>query len=325
MRNACLLRVILLAGCLANDPCPLSALPLQRADVPAAPAWVLHVDCDKLRPSAMGQYLLEGMEKPEIRARLGAFWAALQLDPRKHLRGLTLYGRADAPADGTLLVYGDFQAGQLERAARAAKDHLTTPYQKHRIHQWLDTSGNRNPSADQRVYGAMHHQRVIILSRQETNVAHALDVLDCTVRSLRESGQCAQLGNQAGSVFLQAAATKVEPLPVHPATIILRLARAARLEMSEASDRFTATLSLEADGNATATQILSAGQALLKLVKLQPNAASAMRLISAINLKQQGSEVEATLAASASEIIALLKNEGSQPESKQPKPSSPNN
>ena len=50
-----------------------------------------------------------------------------------------------------------------------------------------------------------------------------------------------------------------------------------------------------------------------------------MRLISAINLKQQGSEVEATLAASASEIIALLKNEGSQPESKQPKPSSPNN
>ncbi len=81
-----MLRVILLAGCLANDPCLLSALPLQRTDVPAAPAWVLHVDSDKLRPSAMGQYLLEEMEKPETRARLGAFWAALQLDPRKHLR-----------------------------------------------------------------------------------------------------------------------------------------------------------------------------------------------------------------------------------------------
>ena len=325
MRNACLLRVILLVGCLASSPRPLSALPLQRADVPTDPAWVLHVDCDKLRPNAMGQYLLEEMEKPETRARLGAFWAALQLDPRKHLRGLTLYGCADAPADGTLLVYGDFQAGQFERAARAAKDHLTTPYQKHRILQWLDTSGNRNPSVEQRVYGAMHRQRVIILSRQETNVAHALDVLDCTARSFRESGQWAQLGNQSGSVFLQAAATKVELLPLHPATIILRLTRAARLEMSEASDQFAATLSLEASGNAAATQILSAGQALLKLAKLQPNEASTLRLISAINLKQQGSEVEATLAAPASEIIALLKNEGSQPGPKQTKPPSPNN
>ena len=39
--------------------------PLQRADVAAEPIWVLHVDCDGLRPTAIGQFLLAEMEKPD--------------------------------------------------------------------------------------------------------------------------------------------------------------------------------------------------------------------------------------------------------------------
>ena len=58
---------------------PASAGPLQRADVPAEPAWVLHVDCDSLRPTAIGQYLLTEMEKPDARGQVRRLSNHIQL------------------------------------------------------------------------------------------------------------------------------------------------------------------------------------------------------------------------------------------------------
>lgn len=292
---------MLLAGGVVCAALPLPALPLQRADVAAAPAWALHVDCDQLRPSALGQYLLAELEKPEARARLNALWGPLQFNLRQHLHGLTFYSRADAPENGVLLVYGDFQPGQLERAAQTAKGHETTPYKKHQIHQWLDAS-----AAGQRVYGAMHRERVLVLARREPNVARALDVLDRAARSLAQSGQLPQLGARPAGVFLQAASAKLDLPALHPAAALFRLARAARLEVGEASGRLGATLNLETNDEAGAAQILSASQALLALLKLQPDSSGAAKLAEGLRLKQQGAEVVATLAVPTRDAIALM-------------------
>src|SRR5262252_3017054 len=97
----------LFAGCLLAASFTASANPLQRTDVPADPAWVLHVDCDALRPTVLGQYLLSELEKPDAQDKFAAFQSIFNFDPRKQVHGLTLYSTGSAPEDGVLLVYAD--------------------------------------------------------------------------------------------------------------------------------------------------------------------------------------------------------------------------
>jgi len=85
-----------------------SAAPLQQTDVAASPAWLLHLDADALRPTAVGQYILDEMDKPAARARLAIFQLIFSFDLRTQLHGLTLYGSSPAPEDGVLIVYADF-------------------------------------------------------------------------------------------------------------------------------------------------------------------------------------------------------------------------
>ena len=50
-----------------------TAAPLQRADIAPNPAWLLHLDCDALRPTTIGQHVLSETDKPEAKAKLAAF------------------------------------------------------------------------------------------------------------------------------------------------------------------------------------------------------------------------------------------------------------
>src|SRR5215204_1383078 len=94
--------------------------PLQHADLPAEPAWLLHLDCDNLRQTVTGRFLLTEMEKPELKAKLEIFQSLFSFDPRHALHGLTLYGAGKAPEDGVLLLYADFEPAKLETLAKAA-------------------------------------------------------------------------------------------------------------------------------------------------------------------------------------------------------------
>src|SRR5437899_2763290 len=93
--NATLWKQALLAGGLLTAGLTAQPEPLQRSDVAAEPAWLVHVDCDRLRPTVVGQYLMAELDKPEAQARLGAFQAIFNFDPRKQLHGLTLYSPSE--------------------------------------------------------------------------------------------------------------------------------------------------------------------------------------------------------------------------------------
>ena len=82
--------------------------PLNRADVSAQAVWVAHIDCDTLRPTTLGQYLVTELEKPDATTKFAAFQSIFSFDPRKQLHGITLYDAGSTPEDGVLLLYVDF-------------------------------------------------------------------------------------------------------------------------------------------------------------------------------------------------------------------------
>jgi hypothetical protein len=283
------------------------AVPLQRADVPADPAWVVHIDCDGLRPTTVGQYLLAEMDKPEAQAKLAAFQALFSFDLRSQLHGMTLYSTGTAPEDGVLLLYGDFDSGRLVTLAKAAKDSQNTNYNQHVIYNWIDEKKKPKKGVRPRVYASVHGDHIVIFGQREARVAEALDVLDRTVSNLAASKAFPQLGAAGDVSFIESAARKLDLPDSDPNAAMFRLSKLVRFQMAEAQRQVTGTLTLEANDDEVAQNIASIGQGLLALMKLQKDKPETLKLAAALSLKQDGASVVVTLVMPADDAVTLMK------------------
>ncbi|MCX6923430.1 MAG: hypothetical protein NT154_09525 [Verrucomicrobia bacterium] len=285
----------------------VQSTPLKRTDVPAEPIWVLHVDCDGMRPTAIGQFLLAEMDKPEAQAKFAAFQTIFNFDPRKQLHGLTLYSTGKAPEDGVLLVYADFDPERLVTMAKAAKDYQSTTYKQHVIQNWIDDKKKARNGVRPRVYAAIQGGRIVVFAQQEARVAQALDVLDQNAPNLAGSTLFAGLGTGDTTSYIQAAGRKMDIPDSAPNAAMLRLAKMARFQVGEAKGQVRAMLNLEADTEEVAQQMVSVGQGLLALMKLQQNNPGSVKLAEALSLKQDGAGVTASLAIPTADVIELMK------------------
>lgn len=307
--NAKSLKTLLCLCALGGVALPLLGGPLQRSDVPAEPLWVLHLDCNSFRSTAIGQYILAEMEKPEAQAKLAAFKSIFNFDLRKQLHGLTLYSTGKTPQEGVLLVYADFDADRLLTLARAAKDYHSTTYKQHVIHSWIDEKKKARQGSKPRVYAAIQGEHIVVFGQQEARVAQALDVLDQAAPTLAGSGQFPQLGASGTDAVLQGAARKLDLPEGNPNTALFRLAKAARLQAGETQGQLKASLTLEANDEEIAGEMALVGQGLVALMKLEKNNPGSVRLAEALTLKQDGTSVTATLAIPTSEVTDFLKAE----------------
>jgi len=302
-----LLKAALFAGGLAAAGLPAFAGPLQRADVPAEPAWVLHVDCDSLRQTATGQYLLGEMEKPEGQARFAVFQTIFNFDPHKQLHGLTLYSTDNAPEEEVLLIYADFDPDRLITIAKAAEDYQSATYKQHVIHNWIDETKEARDGVKPRTYAAIQGAHIVVLARQKAPVARALDVLDRAAPNLAGGGAFPQLSADGAGNCIEAAAWKLDFSNSDPTAVLFRLAKMGRLRVGEAQGQVQGTLSLEANDAEVARLMSSVGQGVLALMKLQRDNPGWAKLAGALALKPDGARVIVSLAMPAAEAIELLK------------------
>jgi hypothetical protein len=283
------------------------AAPLHRADVAAEPTFVLHLDVDGLRPTAIGQFLLNQMDKPEVQGTVAALQSIFNLDPRKQLHGLTLYSTGRAPEDGVLLVYGEYEPERLVTLAKGAKDYQSTSYNQHTIHSWINEQKIGSNGIAPRVYAAFPSERMVICAQKEARVAEALDVMDHKVPTLADGTLFPQLGASGTTSFMQAAARKLHIPDFAPNAALLRMAKAAWLEIGEAQGQLRATLNLEAGDEEVSKQMVSVGQGLVALMKLQQDTPGSVKLAEGLSLKQDGTGVAATLVVPTAQAIELIK------------------
>ncbi len=260
--NANLLRTVLYACGLVIAGSSASAGPLKRADVAAEPNWFVHVDCDSLRSTPIGQHFLAELEKPEAQSKLAPIQTMLGFDPRKQLHGLTVYSAGKAPEEGVLMVYGEFDADRLVSMVSGAQDYQTTDYKKHVIHNWADDKKKAVNGVQPRVYGAIQGSSIVLIAQQEAQIKQALDVLDGTAPNLAKSGLFPQMGAAGSSSIIEAAARKLDLPDSTPNAAILRLAKGTQLQVGVAQGQLKATLNLEASDSDVAQHITTVGQGL---------------------------------------------------------------
>jgi hypothetical protein len=284
-----------------------AAGPLNRADVPAAPNWALHLDCDGLRPTAIGQFILTEMEKPEAQAKLGAFETVFNIDLRKQLHGITLYSTGPSSDSGVMVIYADFEPERLLKLAKGANGYKSTEHNNHTIHNWIDDKKKAKEGVKPRVYASVAGSRAIIFGQQESAVASALDVMDGTAAALASSANFPQFGAAGDASFLQAAAHKLNVSESDPNTAIFRLSKEARFQVGEKEGQTTASLTLEASDEEVAKNIVSVAHGLAGLLKLQQNKPEVTKLAEAIAVKQDGTRVTASATMPSTEVVAIMK------------------
>lgn len=283
------------------------ATPLQPSELPAEPNWFIHLDCDALKPTAMGQFLLGELEKPEAQNKLGAIQAILSFDPRKQLHAITLYSPTQSPDSGVMLVNADFDADRLITLVKGANDYQSSTHGSHTIHTWVDDKKKAKNGVKPRVYGAIYGKHLIIISKHEASVAAGLDVLDKKSANLSSNKSFKSFDHFAGTVFLQAAAHSLNFASQDPNAALLKMSKSLRLQIGESDHQLKGALSLEANDEEIAKNLASVAQGLAALVKLQQEKPQAMKLAEALSVKQDGSAVMATIALPTDEVVTMMK------------------
>ncbi len=292
--------------CLGISTQAASAAPLQRADVMNNPAWLLHLDCDALRPTVVGRYVLTEMDKPEARAKLAAFESLFSFDLRTQLHGVTLYGGTQLPQDGVLILYADFEPQRLVSLAKAAHDSQSSRHHHHTIYSWKDGNKKTPQAAEHRVYAAITGNRVLC-GQNEATVAAALDVMDGLSPSLAASSAFADLGVSDPGRFVEGAARRMNMPEDAPGAAILKLSKTLELVAGEQNQKFKGTLTLTADSDDVAGRIFSVAEGIVAFMKLQADNPDGARLANALTITRNGSSVVGNLTLPANDAAEMMK------------------
>src|SRR5580698_7562460 len=141
------LLVSLLAACLlVCAACPVHAGPPKRSDIPADSVWAFHVDCDALRKTYLGQYLLYQMNKPEMKSNMVAFESVFSFDLRTQLHAITIYSEKPLVDDAIVLVYADFDPNRIAALLMTNQTAVARESKIGVVYDWIDR--NKFPTGD---------------------------------------------------------------------------------------------------------------------------------------------------------------------------------
>jgi hypothetical protein len=291
---------------------PVLGGPLKATDIGADPAWVAHIDCDALHTNsphsgALTRFIQSQLEKQQVQDKLDALQAIAGLDLRTQLHGITCYAPGEAPRNGVLLGYADFDPERLTTLAKANDGYKSSEHGKHTIHSWFDKKKTAEDGEHPRVYAALSGKRIVVFGPKEDSLASALDVIDGSAPNLSSSKSYAQFLNGAGNPFFKAAARKL-PLPAkNPLEAVFGLSTQIRYQVAETEENLTTTIGVDAKSHDIATNIVAIAQGAAALMRLQTERPEIAELAKGFNVKEDGTAITITMSVPGDKAIECFK------------------
>jgi hypothetical protein len=285
------------------------AEPPERADLPANPAWFLHIDCDALRDTYLGQFMLYQWTKPEVYSNVLSFQSVFGFDFRTNLHGITIYDANPNPSNTIAIIYADLDADHLVASFREKTDAKTIRHDHDLIYAWHD------PNGDQK-YAAIVNNRLLLGQRKASMIAALSTINSATpkVFSVKELPEWVA----SDTVFFQASATNMDSLAFNPYLALLRNASRVSFQASETNQQLTATLTAKLADETTAAQTSIVAQGLIAMLSLQKDTPEAARLAEHFSLSRNGSTLTAVFSIPSADLVTAMKEY-----SKRTKPAAP--
>ena len=292
--------------CLMSATASVMAGPVERAAVVDDPAWVLHLDVDALRKSAVGAHILSELHKPEKELQLFVLKAAIGSDLRTALHGITVYGASPAPDDGVALVYADLNSERLMALAKQAEDYRATSHGKHQVNSWIDAKRREKDGGEPRTYSAIYKDQMVIFAQREARLTEALDVLDNTTKSLATGTAFPKFGGGEPAV-IQAAARQIDLPAGNPSASVFKQAKLLGLEVRESGPNLLANLSLETKNAEAAPLIADVARGIIAIIALQLDNPDAVKLARGLSVEQTALITIVKLKIPAEDVVAAMK------------------
>ena len=194
----------------------LRAEPLNLEHIAADAKWVMHVDADAIRDSAIAEKAHGHIQQnhPEAGKHLAKIREVWNFDPCNDLHGFTVYGAKIKPNTGVAILHAKVDQELLLRKARSAPEHRETTYGQYQLHTWKHKGHGQSVE----MTGAFYRPNIIVFSNSIDDVKAALDVLDGTSSNLvgKDSPLTGEISQ--GTMFLSRVIglADAENLPPHP-------------------------------------------------------------------------------------------------------------
>lgn len=283
------------------DPSPVNAAPLDLAAVAADATWVMHLDMDAVRGSAVVRRAWEKAQAlhPHAGGMMDLAAKMTGMDPRKDLRDATAWGLDTDKRNGVMIVRGKVNRELLEKMAAKAPDHQTMEHRGHTLHAWTHRRRGRD---GERMVGGFHRDDVLVFGRTPEKVKAALDVLDGAAAAASGDGP---LGGRVrpGSILVARAAA-VDPDTKCP---VLKQGRAFRVALGEHEGRSFYRARLQMDSPAAADAVEDVVEGFTALGRLRwGDDADVLQLVKAVQADVAGDTCTIAWDGDAERVAAVV-------------------
>jgi hypothetical protein len=294
-------RIVLFLLCLLSIA-PLSAAPLNKAQVDAGAKWLLHLDLEAFKKSSFGSLALT-----EIQSQHGNQIAALEellgSNLLKDLDQITLFGPDSDDKNAVLMVWGRFNPQKLLALLGLNATYEKSDYRNYTIHQWVDQEHGKNQ------VGAFAREDLIVLSQTRLPVEQALDTLDGKRPSLAQSGGLAFLDKAPAQPIVLLAAEDLNQLVGDNAhAAVLKNSQIMVFAAAEENQTLALDLDLWTQDAQTAVQIEQAFVGMKAFAMLnQKNQPLLGRLAEAFQIRTENTLVSIRFRYPAEPLFSILK------------------
>jgi hypothetical protein len=290
--------------------------PLQKEQVAADAKWLVHLDVDKLRSTAIGDYVIHQV----LDAKLGALTRQFDFDlDWKKVRSLTAYGtgfQSESSFNGVLLINTELD---LQKALDAAigkaspeNNNKSAPIQKT---QEADVT---TYSLKDQMFASFKPGRPVIVGKSLDSIQKAGEVLSKTSANLASTKAFSEFPKAQKPFFFMGA---VEALNLNnelaagshdgdsfnPKAKILKLADGGRVMLGEDSHQLFLDLSLKAKSADLVTQMQQVIQGMIALASLsQTDNQDLWQLTQSAKVSTAGNIVTLKLGYPADQAVQLL-------------------
>jgi len=293
---------------------PALAEPLDRARIPAAARWLVHVDLEAAVRSQLFQRMLQNHEiRAELDEGLAEMRAKIGIDPLEDIHSITLFGISPDPENAVAIISAsssiDTALAMLPQMSDEIDVHLGT-IDGREVYSIGDPHGDETWF----VHVIRHDgaQRTLVATHRREDLGAAIDVIGGRSASLASARQPAIAARPGpGSILFAATADGLGGLAgLKPASQVARLAQSVVFDLGEHNRAIFARLGLRAatfEDATNMTQILQGAMALVNLATAQEQELAPFRdVLSSLRFETIDTTVRVDFSYDVDALLAIL-------------------
>ncbi|MCX7401784.1 MAG: hypothetical protein NTY87_01465 [Planctomycetia bacterium] len=281
----------------------IDAAPFEQSHVAADAKWMMHFDMDTARESTVVQraYAMAVKMHPQAEKMLGMVSGMLGMDPRKDLHDATVYGLDTDKQNAIIIVHANANREFLTTMVERAVDHAKTSYGSYELHSWTHKGWNRDYSGP--AVGAFFKDNIIVFARTQAAVKAALDVLDGSAKSIKDSDSMLAGRIRPGSILIGRASV-VDPKTRCP---VLKEGSSFRVALGENNETIFYRATLQMKTATAAEQVKDVVKGFTSLASLKyGDDQKAIGLVKAIAVKTDAKTCSIRWDAAAVDVWQVM-------------------